>query len=102
MAHKEFFRDLDGQSRLRVVIVTERGKVKRFTVQLETLIGERWTPVARYDTAHEFAHLDVLHPKRTQDKVRLQESDFNRALAIAFADLLANAESYISQYLKEI
>ena len=102
MAHEEFFRDLEGQSRLRVVIVTERGKVKRFIVQLETLIGEKWTPVARYDTAHGFAHLDILHPKRAQDKVRVLENDFNRALEIAFADLLANAGSYISQYLKEI
>lgn len=102
MAHKEFFRDLDGQSRLRVVIVTERRKVKRFIVQLETLIGEKWTPVARYDTAHGFAHLDILHPKRAQDKVRVLEDDFNRVLEIAFADLLANAESYISQYLREI
>jgi hypothetical protein len=102
VTRKEFFRDLDSRSRLRVVIVTERGKVKRFTVQLETLIGEKWTPVARYDTAHGFAHLDLLHPQGAQDKVHVQEGDFNRALEIAFADLLANAESYISQYLKEI
>jgi len=82
--------------------VTERGRVKKFTVQLETLIGESWTPVARYDTAHGFAHLDVLHPKRTQDKVRVREVDFNEALEIAFADLLANWEAYINQYMKEI
>jgi hypothetical protein len=102
VARKEFFRDLDGQSRLRVVIVTERGKVKRFIVQLETLIGKSWTPVARYDTAHGFAHLDVLHPKRAPDKIRLREEDFNRALAIAFADLLTNVDLYVNQYMKEI
>ena len=102
MAHKEFLRDINGQSRLRVLIVTERGRVKRFTVQLEALIGGSWTPVARYDTTHGFAHLDVLHPKRAQDKVRVRAVDFNEALEIAFADLLANWEAYISQYMKEI
>lgn len=76
--------------------------MRRFTVQLETLIGENWTPVAHYDTAHGFAHLDVLHPKRTQDKVLVQAVDFNEALEIAFNDLLINWETYINQYLKEM
>jgi hypothetical protein len=102
VAYKEFFRDINGQSRLRVLIVIERGRVKKFTVQLEVLIGESWTPVARYDTAHGFAHLDILHPKRAQDKIQVREVDFNEALEIAFADLLANWEVYISQYMKEI
>lgn len=102
MAHKEFFRDINARSRLRVLIVTEWGRVKKFTVQLEALIEESWTPVARYDTAHEFAHLDVLHPKRTQDKIRVREVDFNEALEIAFTDLLTNWEAYINQYMKEM
>ena len=75
--------------------------MKKFLVQLETLIGESWTPVARYDTAHGFAHLDILLSKGTQEKVRLREADLNKALAIAFIDLVENAELYISRYLKE-
>ena len=102
MAHKEFLRDLNGQSRLRVLLVTEQGRVRRFTIQLETLIGEHWTPVARYDTAHGFAHLDILHPHTRQDKVRMRAVDFNEALQLAFSDLLTNWEMYINQYLMEM
>ena len=102
MAHKEFIRDINGQSRLRVFIVTTRGEVRQFTVQLETLIKGNWTPVARYDTAHGFAHLDILHPRGRQKKLHMQETDLNKALEIAFTDFLTNAESYIGQYMKEV
>ncbi|MBI3797411.1 MAG: hypothetical protein HY268_10665 [Deltaproteobacteria bacterium] len=71
-------------------------------VQLEVLVGRNWAPVARYDTAHGFAHLDLLHPKRRQDKVLVREADFNKALDIALTDLLENWEAYLSQYLKEM
>jgi hypothetical protein len=102
VAHKEFLRDLNGQNRLRVLIVTERGRVRRFTVQLETLIGENWAPVARYDTAHGFAHLDILHPRTRQEKIHMRAGDFNEALQLAFNDLMTNWEMYISQYLQEV
>ena len=81
-----------------MLIVTERGRVKKFVVQLEALFGKNWTPVARYDTAHGFAHLDILRNKGTREKIRMQEDDLNKALEIAFIDLLTNAEIYISQY----
>jgi hypothetical protein len=102
VAHKEFFRDVNDHSRLRVLVVTARGRVKRFTVQLEALLGESWIPVARYDTAHGFAHLDILHPNRAQDKVRIRAVDFNEALESAFTDLVKNAELYVTQYLEDL
>lgn len=71
-------------------------------MQLEALIGENWVPVARYDTAHGFAHLDLLHPNKRQDKVLIPEADFNKALDVALTDLLENWESYFSQYIKEM
>lgn len=101
MARKEFFREIDDQARLRVSLVTDRGKVTRFTVQLEIWLKEDWMPVARYDTHHRFAHLDVLHPDGTEDKIRLVAKDFNEALDVAFADLLTNWERYVRAYLEE-
>ena len=71
-------------------------------VQLETLIGETWIPVARYDTAHGIAHLDILHPKGRQDKLRMQATNFDETLENAFADLLANRQEYIDRYFEEI
>ncbi len=71
-------------------------------VQLEALIRKNWVPVARYDTAHGLTHLDLLHPNRRQDKVLMQEADFNKALDVALTDLLENWEAYFSQYIKEM
>lgn len=101
MARKEFFRGVDHQTRLRVLVVTERGRVSRFMVQLETLIEELWTPIARYDTHHGFAHLDLLHLDGTADKISIVARDFNEALHIAFADLLTNWDRYVKAYLEQ-
>ena len=101
MGRKEFFRDIDDQTRLRVAIRTVRGKVVTFTVQLEIYRKERWVPVARYDTHHGFAHLDILHADGTEDKIRLVARDFKEALDMAFADLLTNWERYIRPYRRE-
>jgi hypothetical protein len=102
MGRKEFFREINEQIRLRVAIVTERGRVSRLLVQLEVLKRNRWSPVARYDTHHGFAHLDILRPDGTQDKIRLVARDFKDALDLAFTDLLMNWERYVRAYLKEV
>ncbi len=101
MGRKEFFREIDDLTRLRVLVVTDRGLVTRFMIQLEAFSKEKWTPVVRYDSYHGFAHLDILHPDGRQDKIRSVAKDLNEALNTAFADLLTNWEYYVSAYLKE-
>ena len=39
-----------------------RGRVTRFTVQLEVLAEGQWQPVVRYDSSHRFAHCDLYRP----------------------------------------
>jgi hypothetical protein len=45
---------------LRVRISTVGGRVIAFTVQYETLVGDRWFPVVRYDSQHGTPHRDTL------------------------------------------
>jgi hypothetical protein len=52
--------DRTGQEWLRVRIWTIDGRVSRFMVQYETMINGTSFPVARYDTAHGYAHRDLL------------------------------------------
>lgn len=79
----EFRRLLDYDNALRVMFETERGQILRFVVQLECQFVEdgEWIPVVRYDTAHGYAHRDVLHPTkgRKDGNVRagLQRSPYN-------------------------
>ncbi|MCK6568124.1 MAG: hypothetical protein HUU12_15115 [Anaerolineales bacterium] len=62
----EFRRLLDDANALRVRFETDHGQILRFIVQLECLFSEdgEWTPVVRYDTAHGYAHRDVMRPHR--------------------------------------
>jgi hypothetical protein len=79
-------------------------KVVRFVIQLEVLAGGegKWMAVVRYDTAHGFAHRDLIHPDESIDKTPLFLQSLNEALDYAEADIRANWEQYIEHFLKEI
>jgi len=49
--------------RYRHLHIKERGKIVFFRVQYESKINQIWYPVVRYDTAHGFAHRDLLNLK---------------------------------------
>lgn len=94
----EFRRLLDNENATRVRFDVDRGRVLRFLVQLECLIGDEWHPVVRYDTAHGFAHRDVLHPVGETEKTEMAVRDYNAALTFAISDLSENWEAYRGRY----
>jgi len=89
---------LDEGVAVRVRFARERGRIVSFVVQLECLIGERWYPVVRYDTAHGFAHCDILRPDGSQDKRPLYISDLNEALTYAQDDIKTNSYRYCARF----
>jgi len=52
----------ESADRLRVYAQKEKGFILEFVVQYEALISEQWQPIIRYDTAHGFAHKDIIKP----------------------------------------
>lgn len=94
----EFRRLFDDQNAARVSFETERNRVLGFMVQLECLFGDDWHPVVRYDTAHGFAHRDLLHPSGETEKKITPVRDFNEALTFAIQDLTKNWETYRRRY----
>ena len=94
----EFHRLFDDKNAARVWFELERGRVLRFVVQLECCFNDEWNPVVRYDTAHNFAHRDVLHPSGNVAKTELAVQDYNEALTFAINDLAANWEKYRRRY----
>jgi len=82
----------------RVQFIRARGKIIQFVVQLECLINNEWHSIVRYDTAHDFAHQDILYPDGTQEKIELPFSDYNEALTFAQLDLRANWRMYRDRY----
>ena len=98
MRRVEFRRLLNENNALRVRFEIDRGQVVYFIVQIETQFGDDWTPVMRYDTAHGYAHRDVLHPLMPAAKVRLPHSSYNEALTWALQDLQTNWQQYSERY----
>lgn len=93
------FRNLfDDKNAARVWFEVKRNKVFKFLVQLECLFNGEWSPVVRYDTAHNFAHCDVLHPSGKTKKTEMAIQDYNEALTFAIKDLSENWEIYRQRY----
>jgi hypothetical protein len=94
---------LGPRDRIRYHHVIERGRVLEFTVQYEAYINDEWNPVVRYDTAHGFAHRDLMHPDGQVDKRKLAaRDDLNGAYTGAAADLRKNWLRYREQYEREL
>jgi hypothetical protein len=88
--------------RYRYFHAKEKGKILFFRMQYETKIGDTWYAVVRYDTAHGFAHRDLLDKKGRVQKTPLFNQDLNDALTFAENDLKTNWEKYKKSFLESI
>ena len=73
-----------------------------FVVQYELFIEGKWYPVVRYDTAHGFAHKDIMTFGGKGIKHKLSFTDYNLALTFAEKDLKENWLRYRENFLKEV
>ncbi len=94
----EFRRLFDEANAARVQFNLERNQVVKFVVQLECRFNDEWTPVVRYDTAHNYAHRDLLFPSGESEKTPTTIVDFNEALTFAIYDLNQNWQNYRERY----
>lgn len=76
--------------------------VIEFVVQYEVFIESKWYPVVRYDTAHGFAHKDILTFDGKTTKHELPFADYNIALTFAENDLKENWLKYREVFFKEV
>ncbi len=94
----EFRNILDENNALRVKFELNQGNVTSFVVQLECNFGDKYVPVIRYDTAHNIAHCDKLHPYRETEKIEMNIQDYNESLTFAMQDLKENWFRYRRRY----
>jgi len=74
--------------------------VKDFRVVLLAVIGDRLRCVTRYDTAHGFAHRDILRfDGSLLRKEPMQENDLDLAFDATYADIAANHERHLAAFL---
>jgi hypothetical protein len=88
------------QDRVRVDFETDQGDVIALhAVQYETRVHGTWHPVARYDTAHGFFHIDVYTVQGSM-KYRVEIADLSEALTFAIDDLKTNWHLYKQRLLR--
>ena len=97
----EYVIRLSPTDRYRHLHVRSGNRIVFFRVQLETFFGMEWLPVVRYDTAHGFAHRDVMKPHGQVAKTPLFNQNLNDALTFAENDLKTNWTSYRSRFRRE-
>lgn len=102
MAKKTYLYMLSDQDRKRHEHTVDKGRVIGFVVQYEVLIENEWRPVVRYDTAHGFAHKDLINPDGSKEKMFLGAADLNEALSLADQDVNENWERYKDRYFRRI
>jgi hypothetical protein len=98
----EYVVRLGPNDRYRHLHVRVKERIVFFRVQVETRVGTEWLPVVRYDTAHGFAHRDLLNKRGRADKTPLFNQDLNDALTFAENDLKTNWRSYKQRFLEEL
>lgn len=102
MKFVEYVTPLGFDGRRRTRHIREGNNVIKFVVQYEINIKNKWYPVVRYDTAHGFAHKDILSDKGDVEKEILPFDDFSLALTFAEKDLKDNWQKYKERYLKGV
>lgn len=91
---------LSPTDRYRHLHVRVKERIVFFRVQLETLRDDVWHAVVRYDTAHGFAHRDLIDLKGGTMKTPLFNQDWNDALTFAENDLKINWKYYKQRFLE--
>lgn len=97
-----FYLTADFTDRLRVYAQTEKSEILEFMVQYEAMIYGKWQAMVRYDTAHGFAHKDIIRPSREIIKQPLFFETYNLAFTFATLDLKANWRQYRENFEKEM
>jgi len=77
-------------------------EIIQFSLQLEIIHMSKWYPVVRYDTAHGFAHRDIIHQDNSVDKIPIFCLDYADALTFAEADLISNWRLYKNMFVEEV
>jgi len=107
MSEKFWIQDFEtGLDRLRIHVVTERGRVVSIVViQSEAYIDGKWRAIVRFDEAHGFFHRDVMSPTGEQEKTLQPANDKNLALKDAIAHIKqfwrAYRQTYEDKYYEE-
>ena len=92
----------EATDRLRVRAQRIGPEIVAFAVQYKAYLEGNWCPIVRFDTAHGFAHRDLMHPDGRVDKEPLPWETYSVALTFATQELKAHWRAYRQRYEGEL
>jgi len=95
---KRFKVVLSDNDEARVSFDLEKGQVIEFVVQYLAMIGVKWQPIVRFDTAHGRPHVDISHPDGSQETRMFPFYDYSSALTYAINYIQEHWESWRERY----
>lgn len=95
MSRKAFLEPLREDVRLRTIIVTGRGRVEDFVVQLEVVYKGKWRPCLRYNYAHGKPHRDLIYKEGRTTKEWLATENLGALISFARKDLKENFQTHV-------
>lgn len=98
MPRREYIRHLTDIDRIRHCHFSKEGKIKKFSIQYEAYIKGRWRPIVRYDTAHGFAHKDLIYPDGSKRIISFPNAEYSTILTEGEADLIENWRKYRERF----
>jgi hypothetical protein len=99
---RTYFRYLTNEDRVRCEIELEKGEVRKFVIQYEIFVQDRWAAVTRFDTFHNAVHRDLISPDGTIAKRWFLQFNFDEGLTFAYNDIENNWEKYREWYLPKV
>jgi len=102
MMKKSYVFLLTDRDRKRHEHIREKGEVIEFVVQYETKVNDKWMPVVRFDTAHGYAHKDLINPDSTKQKIFMGDVSYNELLTKADQDINENWQRYKNMFFRRM
>ena len=78
---------------------TEKGEIKKFSMQLLALINNKWEEIRRCDTAHNAVHVHKFMPNSQSEIIKIQDNNLKKLLNEQKDDFEQNFEKWIINYL---
>jgi hypothetical protein len=101
MSDKQYIIWLSGKDYLLVIIKTRKGIIEMYVIKYMTIIDNTDFEVARFDSGHDYSHMDILKPDGAKERVAyfpgIRKED---AINFAIENFKLNFEVYYERFKK--
>ncbi len=101
MGDKQFIIWLSDLDYVLVIIRSRKGRMMSYIIKYMASIDNVEYEIARFDSGHDYAHMDILKPDATKERVvRFSGIDKENAVEFAIENFKLNYDIYRERFIK--